>query len=274
MRVTTALLTVLLGLAEPSLSYGSDSSMTASSGGIGGLILKALNQARPKINPAIAQSMPDPLHINVGKSGKANAGCIIPNPWGGCICRASADYSVSLKDVTGLKGVHVTNFTNASVSADMTAITVEADLADGDIMLKGPAHAVIDACQISQSESGHASTHARLQKAHLTAAATGKLDLLHACIKLNFTKITIQLNQMSIHNTSVNINLGPIPGSIDVGSFVDLVAKEEPELTKDVEHAVQGPISKAMTNTAAKGDIPCIPIPHRSALQAQEVLLV
>jgi len=144
----------------------------------------------------------------------------------------------------GTEGVHVTNFTNASVSADMTAITVEADLADGDIMLKGPAHAVIDACQISQSESGHVSTHARLQKAHLTAAASGKLDLLHACIKLNFTEITIQLNQMSIHNTSVKINLGPIPGSIDVGSFVDWLPKRSLSLPKMSSMQYKGPFQR------------------------------
>lgn len=126
----------------------------------------------------------------------------------------------------------------------MTAITVEADLADGDIMLKGPAHAVIDACQISQSESGHVSTHARLQKAHLTAAASGKLDLLHACIKLNFTEITIQLNQMSIHNTSVKINLGPIPGSIDVGSFVDWLPKRSLSLPKMSSMQYKGPFQR------------------------------
>ena len=46
-----------------------------------------------KINPSIHKLVPDPLSIDVGKSDTADAGCIIPNPFGGCICHASAGYN-------------------------------------------------------------------------------------------------------------------------------------------------------------------------------------
>lgn len=241
---------------------------------IGDLVLKALNKARDTtINPAIAHSMPDPLNINVGKSGKSDAGCIIPNPFGGCICDASASYSVSMKDVEGLKGFHVENFTSATVSADSTSFTIGADIADQDVIPRGDAHAGVGACGISPSASGSASTHVSFQKMHLEATATGELDLDKGCVKLTFTKINITFDEVSLHDTSLELDLGPIPG-VDIGNLVDLVTGLSPDLTSAVEKAVQGPISDAITNAAASGDIPCIKIPIEAVPSELDAVVV
>lgn len=270
-----AVLAVTAALGVSGQASANHVNLTSRSGDIiGGLILKALNEARDtKINPAIAQSLPDPLSIQVKTSGKASAGCIIPNPFGGCLCHASADYSVSMKNVKGLKGLHVTNFTSAQVSSDMTSISIGANIADGDVKAAGNAKAGVSACHISPSASGSASTHARLQKIHLVAAAKGKLDLLNRCVKLSFSKVSVALDKVSIHDTSLKIELGPIPG-VDVGKLVDLVTGMVPDLTAAVEKAVQGPISKAITKTADSGDIPCIKVPIAESTPVEDVLVV
>lgn len=273
--MVVAFVTALIAAAEPNVSRAN---LTANSNGImGDYILKALNDVRDsKINPAIAENISDPLEVDVEKSGGADAGCIIPSPisFGArrrrCICHASASYSVSMKNVKGLKALRVTNFTTASVSWDMSTITVGADVVDDDVEVDGGAHAGVSACHISPHASGSASTHARITKTHLTAFATGEFDWLHECVNLRFTKVTVVLNEVSIHDTSVKI--APIPG-VGIGTFVDLVLDIAPDLTTEITKAVQGPLSKAITNAAAKGDLPCIKIPMQ-AFPSDDALVV
>merc|ERR1711998_601883 len=77
-----------------------------------GAMLNALNAMRTStINPAIASSVPDPLGIDMAISNSSVAHCLVPNPFGGCLCLAGANYSVAFQDIKGLRALHVTNFT-------------------------------------------------------------------------------------------------------------------------------------------------------------------
>ena len=74
------------------------------------------------------------------------------------------------------------------------------------------------------------------------------------------------LDQLSIHGTSVTINLGPIPINLcpipgfNVRSLVDLVMKLAPKLTADIASAVLGQFSNAISGAINRA-LPCIPLP-------------
>jgi hypothetical protein len=232
---------------------------------IDGLILGALNAVKdPVINPAIAQHIPDPLNVNIGKAGKADKTCII-KVFGKCICSVEADYSVSLKEIKGLKGLHVTSFTSVTdiinVSQSEMTFNVAAEIADADVDIdKGDAEAGADACKIHPKVHGSAATHARLQKATVEAKGLGRLDPINKCFQLSLSQATVKLNQVQIHDTSVDISIGKLPG-MNVGKLVDLVNGLFPEITDAIDKAVAGPISNAVTHAADSGKIPCIKIP-------------
>lgn len=234
----------------------------AESGNIGGIILKALNAARVvAINPAIKLLVPDALNTTsqLSKAGETGSTCILPLPFHGCGCHAKADYSVSLEEIKGLKGLHITNFTRAAFKKDLSVINVVAEIEDADAqMAPGIAEAGVTACGIHPKVSGSASTHAHL-KYQLNAFGAGKFDPVNRCFQLSFTNVTVGLDQVQIYHTSLDIKLGPVPG-MNIGLLVDLVNGMAPEIGHIIEHYVQRPISKAVTDAVSKAKI-CIKIP-------------
>ena len=69
--------------------------------GLDKAILDELNKNRPAINSKIQKSVPSSADINVKEDGSSGT-CIIPNPFGGCICHGSASYSVELQKLSNL----------------------------------------------------------------------------------------------------------------------------------------------------------------------------
>ena len=90
-------------------------SLAQSPSDIASAILAGLNEVRDSaINPALHGAIPNPIPIAVSASGDADAGCIIPNPFGGCICHADAGYSAELSSISGVNAMAITNFTDAA----------------------------------------------------------------------------------------------------------------------------------------------------------------
>merc|ERR1711894_804706 len=134
-------------------------------------------------------------------------------------------------------------------------------MGDVDTMIdQGDAHASVNACGISPSASGSASTHAKI-RASLKAVAATTTDVVNRCIHLNVTKVDVNFNDVTIHDTSVNINLGPISG-VDVSKLADLVTDAAPDIARDIANSVRGDLSKAIMNAA--GNIPCMPFPTQA----------
>jgi len=222
-------------------------------------ILKELNSLRDSVlNPLLSQKVPPKIPLSISKSGDADAGCIIPNPFGGCICHADAQYSISIDSLSNLNTLSVTNFTSCSYDGQ-NAINLTGAIAFTNAEPTGGAHAGCSACGISPSASGTVNTEAT-GVGVVAIQLTGALNLTSNCIQLNpgaQVEVTLAL---SLHDTNVVISLGPIPG-VNIGALADLVLKIVPELTSDITNAVQGPISDAVTDAIHSG-IPCIPVPH------------
>ena len=89
------------------------------------------------------------------------------------------------------------------------------------------------------------------------------MDLSKKCVKVSIQKADVSFNNIKIHDTSVKISLGPIPG-IQVGSLVDLILKAVPSIEDSIAGAVGPAVSKAIP-----GEVPkeCIPFPLESTKQ-------
>ena len=74
---------------------------------------------RQAINDAIG-NLPNSIPISEGASGSTGSTCIIPNPFGGCICSVSADYHATIKDITGLKSVSVSSIGITSLDGTLS----------------------------------------------------------------------------------------------------------------------------------------------------------
>merc|ERR1712048_1107944 len=147
--------------------------------------------------------------------------------------------------------MRVTNFTHVDFTQGLSVVNVVADIADADVGIdQGNAQAGVEACKIHPKVSGSAATHAHVQKAQLTAFGGGRFDPVNKCFKLYFTNATVKLDQVQIHDTSLHINVGPIPG-MNVGKLVDLVVGLAPVITTTIDNAIEGPISSAVTNAAS-----------------------
>jgi len=225
------------------------------------VLLKALNAARDVvINPEIHKEIPDPIKVDIDQKGSASAGCIIPSPFG-CICHASASYDVHLDTLHGVNTLNVTNFTGLSglVPNNVTSwnVTVDGTMLVNNMGATGGAHAGVDACHISPSVSGSASTEV---DASGSVAITGMVtfDVAKNCLTMHVDKMSDSISHANVHDTHVKIDLGPIPG-IDVGSLVDLVLKMVPQITEALEGPISGAIAGALPSVLNEA-LACIPL--------------
>merc|ERR1712232_505774 len=101
-------------------------------------------------------------------------------------------------------------------------------------------------------------THARSKSSKILITAVGTLNKTEKCIKLAVGTVSVKLEQVTIHDTSVKIDLGPIPG-VNIGKLADLIAGVAPQITDAISKAVDKPISDAIKNAIPK--ISCIKIP-------------
>ena len=65
------------------------------------------------------------------------------------------------------------------------------------------------------------------------------------------------LQPVSLHNTHVDISLGPIPG-VDVGKIVSEIVNMVPDITRAIGTAVKGPLTHALAALLPK--LGCIKI--------------
>ena len=65
------------------------------------------------------------------------------------------------------------------------------------------------------------------------------------------------LQPVSLHNTRVDISLGPIPG-VDVGKIVSEIVNMVPDITHAIGAAVKGPLTQALAALLPK--LGCITI--------------
>ena len=213
------------------------------------------------INPALESGIPDPAKIDASKSGSSDAGCIIPAPFGKCICHASAEYSVVLDTVTGLSGLHITNFTSVVAVPDASSpgtvnLTVVGEMTVNGTVTTGSAHASVTACGISPSASGTASTTIDTE-ATLTLVGVAVYDVAAQCFNISVQGSNAQLHDFSTYDNHVNIELGVI--HIDVGNIVDLLESIAPEIEIQIEAALQGPLSDLMKDVIG-AKLPCVPL--------------
>ena len=158
-----------------------------------------------------------------------------------------------------MNAVSITNFT--SVDAKMTGLTsvdltIGADIAAKSIGADGDAKAGVSACKISPSVHGTASTKCDAS-AKVQLTGKGSLDLSKKCISVSVAAANVNFDNVKIHDTSVKISLGPIPG-LQVGSLVDLVLKAVPSITSSISGEIGPAISKELPGLVPKE---CIPFP-------------
>jgi hypothetical protein len=239
-------------------------SLAQSPSDIASAILAGLNEIRDSaINPALHGAIPNPIPIAVSASGDADAGCIIPNPFGGCICHADAGYSAELSSISGVNAMAITNFTDAAVSVISPfkfGINLTAQVVFANVKAVGGAKAGVSACGISPSASGDASVMAD-GKGTVVMSAIASLNVSEShstCISVSVSGARTTFGQASLHDPSVVIDLGPIPG-INIGDLVSLVLKLAPQITDAIASAADGPIGDALPS-AINGRLPCIPI--------------
>ena len=224
------------------------------------IVLDALNAALDLlINPALQKNMPDPF-ANMGlKPGGTSQICIIPNPFGGCICTASAFFGVEIDTVSGASHGLITSFTSAHLTAtNLTSysLTATASLqadkmhADGD---GDNAHAGVSACGISPTVYGTASSDMDVPSASLQMTASATLTP-QKCLKLHVDKATVLKDDLTMYNIDVEIDLGLFPLPISV--FFDLFSGS---LSDMVGEAVKEPIGDSIPG-AVNPVLPCIPL--------------
>jgi len=229
---------------------------------IEGMILSALKANKDTaINPEINSVVPNPLELDVDLRGSSDAGCIIPNPFGGCICDASAQYSLDLNQLAGANGIQIASFDTVAAKMDsLTSYTLSVGAtvkSTKSLGLSGGAAASCEACGISPSAAGTSATNADISGS-VTLEMTGSMDSENSCIKLESKSVAIQLQNLGIHDSSVKISLGPIPG-VDVGGLVDLILNGAPAIRDAISHAAVGPIQDAL-HGAINEQLPCIPL--------------
>lgn len=222
------------------------------------MVLAELNTLRDSlINPGVDSLIPEPIKVDTTASGSTST-CIIPSPFG-CVCHASAGYSATLEQASGVNGTTVTNFTSVDAAAINTwsyNVSIVADLVTKQppgsrgIHLTGKARASCSACGISPSADGTASTYAEAT-AVLEATATGVYNATGNCVRLVLNAAVVHLQPVSLHDTQVDISLGPIPG-INVGSIVDKIIDMVPDITKAISGAIKGPITHALADVLPK----------------------
>eukprot|EP00035_Acanthoeca_spectabilis_P024414 m.453742 g.453742 ORF g.453742 m.453742 type:complete len:269 (+) comp20541_c0_seq1:100-906(+) len=223
-------------------------------------ILNDLNNIRDtKINPAIASAIPASIPLDFTESG-SDGSCIVPSPFHGCICHASAGYDATVTQANGLNSLHVITFSQVLLNiTDPTNIQMAAtaQVGLGSASTAGNAHCSEDACGIKADEHGTFSA---------SMAAVGTLELsgyaapniTANCTSINVTHAIIHFDSLSLSNVNVNIDLGPI--KIPIGDIASLVLKLIPSIKPAIETAVSssldGTIPKYVTSI-----LPCLPLP-------------
>ena len=72
-----------------------------------------------------------------------------------------------------------------------------------------------------------------------------------SAVRLVLNAAVVHLQPVSLHDTQVDISLGPIPG-INVGSIVDKIIDMVPDITKAISGAIKGPITHALADVLPK----------------------
>jgi hypothetical protein len=154
----------------------------------------------------------------------------------------------------------ITNFTDAAVSVISPikfGINLTAKVKFADVKAVGGAKAGVSACGISPSATGDASVMADGDGTVLVSAIAS-VNTSASCVAVSVSGARAQFEQTSLHDPSVVIDLGPIPG-INLGDLVSLVLTLAPQITAAIASAAEAPIGDAIP-AAINGQLPCIPI--------------
>ena len=158
------------------------------------------------VNPALKKAIEPSIPMGIDQSAKADAGCIIHNPFGGCICHADADYGIALNSLKGLNALTVTRFSHCGleVTNDKWVINITAQFSFSNAEISGGAYASASACGISPKASGTASAQASTPDGtiFLSIEAIPNITPTTTCIKPSAIKsVSLQLGHLSIHDT-------------------------------------------------------------------------
>ena len=91
----------------------------------------------------------------------------------------------------------------------------------------------------------------------LTANATLNATARPPCLNTRVVGAHVALGDLTLSNTKVDIDLGPI--HIDVGQLLDLITDLVPEITQLIVAAIDPLIAKALPSVVTKA-LPCVPL--------------